>query len=75
MDHHCPWINVCVGHDNHTSFIGYLFFLTVGCIHAVAINATFLYRLFRYVSQLGVTFREDVFFFRFNVCVTLHCRP
>ena len=59
MDHHCPWINICVGHDNHTPFIGFLFFLIVGCIHAVVINSTFLYRLFSYVSQLSLMFQRN----------------
>ncbi|XP_033751574.1 palmitoyltransferase ZDHHC17-like [Pecten maximus] len=27
MDHHCPWIDNCVGVDNHKYFIGYLIFL------------------------------------------------
>ena len=51
MDHHCPWINCCVGHQNQTSFVAFLFFLIIGCIHAVIINANFLYRLFNYVSE------------------------
>ena len=50
MDHHCVWINACVGHENHTSFIAFLFFLPIGCIYAVIINANFLYRLFSRVS-------------------------
>ena len=50
MDHHCPWINTCVGHQNHTSFISFLFFLILGCIYAVLLNGKFLYHLFSYVS-------------------------
>ena len=50
MDHHCVWINVCVGHLNHTAFIAFLFFLTIGCIHAIILNSYFLYKLFDRVS-------------------------
>lgn len=50
MDHHCPWINCCVGHYNHTSFIAFLFYLPIGCVYAVILNSNFLYRLLNYVS-------------------------
>ena len=50
MDHHCVWINTCVGHDNHTTFIAFLFFLFIGCLHAVVLNSYFLYKLFDRVS-------------------------
>ena len=50
MDHHCPWINSCVGYGNHAYFTRFLFFVPFGCIHAVIINSNFMYRLFTYVS-------------------------
>ena len=46
MDHHCPWINSCVCHSNHTHFL--LFLLLFGCIHGAVGNSNFLYHLLSY---------------------------
>ena len=37
MDHHCPWINNCVGHLNHRAFTLFLFFVPIGCTHTTVI--------------------------------------
>ncbi|KAG2463246.1 ZDHC6 Palmitoyltransferase, partial [Polypterus senegalus] len=34
MDHHCPWINNCCGHQNHAYFTYFLLLAPLGCIHA-----------------------------------------
>nr|XP_006825384.1 PREDICTED: palmitoyltransferase ZDHHC6-like isoform X3 [Saccoglossus kowalevskii] len=48
MDHHCPWINTCCGHTNHTRFIYFLFFAPAGCIHgAVIFIITIYHQLYR----------------------------
>ncbi|XP_070544515.1 palmitoyltransferase ZDHHC6-like [Ptychodera flava] len=43
MDHHCPWINTCCGHTNHTRFIYFLFFAPAGCIHGSVIFILTIY--------------------------------
>ncbi|XP_071748011.1 palmitoyltransferase ZDHHC6 isoform X3 [Lepeophtheirus salmonis] len=43
MDHHCPWINNCVGHINHGHFISFLFFAIIGSASASYILSFFLY--------------------------------
>lgn len=52
MDHHCPWINSCVGWGNHAHFTLFLFFATVGCAHASVILGSSLYRSINRIHYL-----------------------
>ncbi|KAI8336249.1 DHHC palmitoyltransferase-domain-containing protein [Chlamydoabsidia padenii] len=35
MDHHCPWINNCVGHGNYPYFFRFILFVSLTCGYAL----------------------------------------
>ncbi|CAK82912.1 unnamed protein product (macronuclear) [Paramecium tetraurelia] len=52
-DHHCPWINNCVGAENHLIFISFL----------ISLEASLIYALFRTISQCFVGNQNELEFF------------
>lgn len=44
MDHHCPWINNCVGWANHAHFTCFLGFAVLGCFQASILLIAAVYR-------------------------------
>ena len=38
MDHHCPWINNCIGHFNQKFFILFVWYSFTGCLTSLMIS-------------------------------------
>ena len=36
FDHHCPWLNTCIGLTNHNIYFFYLWFMFLSCITMIA---------------------------------------
>eukprot|EP00549_Striatella_unipunctata_P002126 CAMPEP_0118687700 /NCGR_PEP_ID=MMETSP0800-20121206/8525_1 /TAXON_ID=210618 ORGANISM="Striatella unipunctata, Strain CCMP2910" /NCGR_SAMPLE_ID=MMETSP0800 /ASSEMBLY_ACC=CAM_ASM_000638 /LENGTH=299 /DNA_ID=CAMNT_0006584907 /DNA_START=415 /DNA_END=1314 /DNA_ORIENTATION=+ len=37
MDHHCPWVNNCVGIGNHKYFLLFVFYTCVSCMYSLCL--------------------------------------
>lgn len=37
MDHHCPWINNCVGHENYGHFFRFIICVDLACAYVIAL--------------------------------------
>lgn len=37
MDHHCPWIDNCVGHNNYGHFMRFVLYVVAACSYVIAL--------------------------------------
>jgi len=38
MDHHCPWFNNCIGHQNHRYFFLFMLYMWVGVLYIISVS-------------------------------------
>ena len=81
MDHHCPWVNNCVGIGNHKLFIVFLFWVNIVCWYALAliigrVLSCWMYakgesNCFDVQTNMGVIFlfMESMLFLLFTSCM------
>ena len=57
MDHHCPWMNNCIGIANQKFFVQFLFYTFSACVYSLVFT---FYKIF-YCSTTAVTNKNATF--------------
>lgn len=60
MDHHCPWVNNCIGEKNQKYFIQFLFYTGILCVYAMSLDIVSWVFIFRASSPQLTSVRENM---------------
>ena len=61
MDHHCPWLNGCVGHFNHRYFFLYMVYTVLGCLFLMILGFEILwYEVFPVINPDDIEITKDL---------------
>ena len=69
MDHHCPWINGCIGHFNHRYFFMFMVSMVVGCFFIMLFGVEIFYQEVFYgesnedISSFDLTVPRNMIFY------------
>ncbi|KAG1694164.1 hypothetical protein DVH05_021820 [Phytophthora capsici] len=68
MDHHCPWINNCVGYNNYRHFWLLLMYIWVSCFYVAALSVRLFVKTITTSSEVAETEgREKIVLDRFKI--------